>query len=417
MKYFLLAGEASGDLHASNLIRALQQEDAEATFVGLGGDKMRDAGCRLLQHYRNMAFMGVIAVLANLKKIRENFRIAEQGLLDERPDVLVLIDYPSFNLKIAQFCKTNLPQTKIVYYIPPKVWAWKTFRIHKIARLSDLVLGIFPFESTFYAKYGYRCEYVGNPTMDSIREYQSLFHQRSGPSSISAAVSLPSAEGGPSSISVSGPVTIALLPGSRRSEIKHCLPTMLAAAREVLRSESIIQPKAVHLPSAEGGPSSISVSGPVITVAAAPGIEDAFYAPYLQGEQLTRDTYQLVTQAKAAIVNSGTATLETALLNCPQTAVYYIACSKWLGWLKPFIFKIPFFTLVNIVPAREVIKELIAFNFTKDNIVTELTRLLTDEPYRQKMLADYDEIRSILGCYPAASTAAKRIVSYCQCLT
>ena len=368
MKYFLLAGEASGDLHASNLIRALQQEDAEATFVGLGGDKMRDAGCRLLQHYRNMAFMGVIAVLANLKKIRENFRIAEQGLLDERPDVLVLIDYPSFNLKIAQFCKTNLPQTKIVYYIPPKVWAWKTFRIHKIARLSDLVLGIFPFESTFYAKYGYRCEYVGNPTMDSIHDY------------------LRSAESATCNLQ---PVTcIALLPGSRRSEIKHCLPTMLAAAREVLRSASAR-----------------------IVVAAAPGIEDSFYAPYLQGEQLTRDTYQLVTHARAAIVNSGTATLETALLNCPQTAVYYIACSKWLGWLKPFIFKIPFFTLVNIVPAREVIKELIAFNFTKAKIVTELTRLLTDEPYRQQMLADYDEIRSILGCYPAATTAAKRIVS------
>lgn len=399
MKYFLLAGEASGDLHASNLIRALQQEDAEATFVGLGGDKMRDAGCRLLQHYRNMAFMGVIAVLANLKKIRENFCIAEQGLLDERPDVLVLIDYPSFNLKIAQFCKTNLPQTKIVYYIPPKVWAWKTFRIHKIARLSDLVLGIFPFEPTFYAKYGYRCEYVGNPTMDSIRDYLRSAESTNSSEAVSSA-----------SARMVVP-TIALLPGSRRSEIKHCLPTMLSAAREVLRSESIIQPKAVHLPSAEGGPSSISVSGPVITVAAAPGIEDAFYAPYLQGEQLTRDTYQLVTHAKAAIVNSGTATLETALLNCPQTAVYYIACSKWLGWLKPFIFKIPFFTLVNIVPAREVIKELIAFNFTKAKIVAELTRLLTDESYRQKMLADYDEIRSILGCYPAAATAAKRIVS------
>ncbi len=398
MKYFLLAGEASGDLHASNLIRALQQEDAEATFVGLGGDKMRDAGCRLLQHYRNMAFMGVIAVLANLKKIRENFRIAEQGLLDERPDVLVLIDYPSFNLKIAQFCKTNLPQTKIVYYIPPKVWAWKTFRIHKIARLSDLVLGIFPFEPTFYAKYGYRCEYVGNPTMDSIREYLRSAESTNSSEAVSSA-----------SARMVVP-TIALLPGSRRSEIKHCLPTMLAAAREVLRSaESTNSSEADSSASAR------------IVVAAAPGIEDAFYAPYLQGEQLTRDTYELVTQAKAAIVNSGTATLETALLNCPQTAVYYIACSKWLGWLKPFIFKIPFFTLVNIVPAREVIKELIAFNFTKAKIVAELTRLLTDEPYRQQMLADYDEIRSILGClggsdhsgvnFSAAATAAKRIVS------
>ena len=388
MKYFILAGEASGDLHASNLIRALQTEDAEATFVGLGGDKMRDAGCRLLQDYRNMAFMGVIAVLANLKKIRENFRIAEQGLLNERPDVLVLIDYPSFNLKIAQFCKTNLPQTKIVYYIPPKVWAWKTFRIHKIAQLSDMVLGIFPFEPAFYAKYGYKCEYVGNPTMDSIRDY--LRSAESTNSSASARMVVP---------------TIALLPGSRRSEIKHCLPTMLAATREVLRSAE--SSNSHHSPLTHSSTHPLTT----ITVAAAPGIEDAFYAPYLKGEQLTRDTYDLVTHAKAAIVNSGTATLETALLNCPQTAVYYIACSKWLGWLKPFIFKIPFFTLVNIVPAREVIKELIAFNFTKDNIVAELTRLLTDEPYRQKMLADYAEIRSILGTHPAATTAAKRIVS------
>ena len=388
MKYFILAGEASGDLHASNLIRALQTEDAEATFVGLGGDKMRDAGCRLLQDYRNMAFMGVIAVLANLKKIRENFRIAEQGLLNERPDVLVLIDYPSFNLKIAQFCKANLPQTKIVYYIPPKVWAWKTFRIHKIAQLSDMVLGIFPFEPAFYAKYGYKCEYVGNPTMDSIRDY--LRSAESTNSSASARMVVP---------------TIALLPGSRRSEIKHCLPTMLAATREVLRSAE--SSNSHHSPLTHSSTHPLTT----ITVAAAPGIEDAFYAPYLKGEQLTRDTYDLVTHAKAAIVNSGTATLETALLNCPQTAVYYIACSKWLGWLKPFIFKIPFFTLVNIVPAREVIKELIAFNFTKDNIVAELTRLLTDEPYRQKMLADYAEIRSILGTHPAATTAAKRIVS------
>lgn len=400
MKYFILAGEASGDLHASNMIRALQTEDAEATFVGMGGDKMRDAGCHLLQDYRNMAFMGVIAVLANLKKIRENFRIAEQGLLNERPDVLVLIDYPSFNLKIAQFCKANLPQTKIVYYIPPKVWAWKTFRIHKIAQLSDMVLGIFPFEPAFYAKYGYKCEYVGNPTMDSIRDYLRSAESTNSSEAVSSA-----------SARMVVP-TIALLPGSRRSEIKHCLPTMLSAAREVLRSAESTDSSAsarIVVPKAQ------------IIVAAAPGIEDAFYAPYLKGEQLTRDTYDLVTHAKAAIVNSGTATLETALLNCPQTAVYYIACSKWLGWLKPFIFKIPFFTLVNIVPAREVIKELIAFNFTKDNIVAELTRLMTDEPYRQKMLADYAEIRSILGClggsdhsgvnFSAAASAAKRIVS------
>lgn len=262
-----------------------------------------------------------------------------------------------------------------------------------------MVLGIFPFEPAFYAKYGYKCEYVGNPTMDSIRDYQSQItnHKLQITNNKSQITNI-----------------IALLPGSRRSEIKHCLPTMLAATREVLRSAESLNSH--HSPLTHSSTHPLTT----ITVAAAPGIEDAFYAPYLKGEQLTRDTYDLVTHAKAAIVNSGTATLETALLNCPQTAVYYIACSKWLGWLKPFIFKIPFFTLVNIVPAREVIKELIAFNFTKDNIVAELTRLLTDEPYRQKMLADYAEIRSILGCLGgsdhsgvnfSAASAAKRIVS------
>ncbi|MCQ2341562.1 MAG: lipid-A-disaccharide synthase [Paludibacteraceae bacterium] len=372
MRYFILAGEASGDLHASNLMDALKKQDQTAEFVGLGGDKMREAGCRLLQDYRQMAYMGVIAVLANLNKIKENFRIAEQGLLAEKPDVLILIDYPSFNLKIGQYCKQYLPQTKIVYYIPPKIWAWKTYRVHEIARVSDLILGIFPFEPAFYAKYGYKCEYVGNPTMDAINQFvnEELVNKEL----------------------VKSPI-IALLPGSRKGEIKNCLPKMLAAAREV-RKQLISQ-----FPNLQ------------IVVTAAPGIDDAFYQPYLQGEKITRDTYALVRQATAAVVNSGTATLETALLGCPQTAVYRIVCSRWLGWIRPFVFKIPFFTLVNIIPAREVIKELIAYNFTTKNIVVELTRLLTDEAYRQQMLAGYNEIRSILGDHSAATTAAKRIVS------
>jgi len=364
MKYFFLAGEASGDLHASNLIAALQERDKQAEFVGLGGDKMREAGCRLLQDYREMAYMGVVAVLANLRKIKENFRIAEQGLVAEKPDVLVLIDYPSFNLKVAQYCKKHLPETKIVYYIPPKIWAWKTYRVHEIARVSDLILGIFPFEPDFYAQYGYCCTYVGNPTVESVRKT-------------------------PPSPSVRG-LKIALLPGSRKNEIKNCLPKMLKAARIVNeRLGNQYQ----------------------IVVTAAPGIDDAYYDQYLQGEQLTRDTYTLVSRAAAAVVNSGTATLETALLGCPQTAVYRIVCSRWLGWLKPFIFKIPFFTLVNIIPKKEVIKELIAFNFTTQNMVEELTRLLTDEEYKKNMLAGYEHIQSLLGNQPAAQTAARWITA------
>lgn len=372
MKYFLLAGEASGDLHASNLIHALRECDAQAEFVGMGGDKMRSEGCTLFQDYRNMAFMGVFAVLKNLKKVKQNFQIAHEALLKEEPDVLILIDYPSFNLKIATFCNKHLPDTKIVYYIPPKVWAWKRWRVHKIAKLSDKVLGIFPFETDFYKQFGYDCTYVGNPTVDSVNSY----HANDNKTGHTAK--------------------IALLPGSRRGEIRHCLPTMIEAARDVV-GEQAIQGKQYE-----------------IVVTAAPGIEDEFYKQYIQDEALTRDTYEVLHQAAAAVVNSGTAILETALIGCPQTAVYYIATSKWLGWLKPFLFRIPNFTLVNIIAGRVVIEELIAWRFSRKNIHKELTRLLNDEEYRDKMLNDYREIRETLGQQPAAKTAAEII---CQIKT
>ena len=360
MKYFCIAGEASGDLHASNLIRALHERDAEAVFVGLGGDKMRDAGCILFQHYTNMAFMGVFAVLKNLDKVSRNFKIAHEALLREKPDVLILIDYPSFNLKIASFCKKHLPETKIAYYIPPKVWAWKRWRVHKIAKLSDEVLGIFPFETAFYKRFGYSCTYVGNPTMESIST-----HLAAAPD-------------------VERTATIALLPGSRRGEISHCLPVMLEAARDVVEQE---KRNGKHYE---------------IVVTAAPGIEDSFYHRYIHEEKLTRDTYTLLQQAAAA-------TLETALTGCPQTAVYYIATSKWLGWLRPFLFRISNFTLVNIIAGKVVIEELIAWRFTRKNIYNELSRLLNDDQYRNQMLTGYAEIAEKLGTQSAAGSAAEII--------
>lgn len=386
MKYFIIAGEASGDLHASNLLRALRKKDPQAQFVGLGGNKMQAQGCHLLQHYRNMAFMGVIAVLCNIGKVRNNFRIAREGLLQEVPDCLILIDYPSFNLKMAAFCRKHLPNTKIIYYIPPKIWAWKTWRVHRIAQLSDQILGIFPFEPAFYEKYGYRCTYVGNPTMDTIRYYLACNKEAPHAPAVhtDSLTDLPTDK-----YTISTPF-VAILPGSRPSEIRHCLPTMLEAARNVLQRQQ--EPMS-------------------IVVAAAPGIDDAFYAPYLrEGETLIRNTFDYVRQAQAAVVNSGTATLETALLDCPQTAVYYIACSKWLGWLRPFIFRIPYFTLVNIIPHREVIQELIAYRFSQRNIEIELTRLLQDESYRQQMRKGYNEIRKMLGTQPAADHAAEIII-------
>lgn len=362
MKFFLISGEASGDLHAANLIRALRLQDTQSSFVGLGGDKMRAEGCDIRVDYRDMAYMGVVAVLQNLDKVKRNFRIAKQTLLQERPDVLILIDYPSFNLKMAKFCKKHLPHTKVVYYIPPKIWAWKKWRVHSIAKYCDEILGIFPFEPDFYAKYGYRCHYVGNPTADCIRAFQLATNNSQLP-------------------------TIALLPGSRRSEISHCLPTILQAARQVAKDQYSI------------------------VVAAAPGIEDSFYDSFLlSSEMLTRDTYSLVASAQAAVVNSGTATLETALIGCPQTAVYHVAGSKYLEkFLRPIMFSIPHFTLVNIIPNREIIQELIASRFTVDNVATELNRLLHDESYRQTMLTNYQQLWHILGSQSAAKNAAKII--------
>ena len=375
MKLFIIAGEASGDLHASNLMKALRAKDPQASFVGLGGDKMRAEGCDIRVDYRDMAYMGFVAVLKNLDKVKRNFRIAKQSLLDEQPDVLILIDYPSFNLRMAKFCKQHLPNTRIIYYIPPKVWAWKKRRVHSIAKYCDEILGIFPFEPAFYAKYGYQCRYIGNPTADSIREFASTHSTLNTQHSTSY---------------------IALLPGSRRSEISHCLPTMLQAARQVAKDKY------------------------QIIVTAAPGIEDDFYYPFLQqGENLTRDTYNIVAQAKAAIVNSGTATLETALIGCPQTAVYHVTGSKYLEkLLRPIMFTIPHFTLVNIIPhyttlnnptpsyTTPAIQELIASRFTAENVAHELNRLLYDEPYRQTMLANYQQLWQILGSQSAADTAA-----------
>ena len=349
----------------SNLMKALRAKDPQAVFVGLGGDKMREEGCDIRVDYREMAYMGFVAVIANLHKVRRNMRIAQEALLTEKPDTLILIDYPSFNLRIAKFCHKHLPETRIIYYIPPKIWAWKEWRVHQIARYAHDILGIFPFEPAFYAKHGYQCQYVGNPTADCIREFRS--------SSITHRP-LPT------------PI-IAILPGSRRSEISHCLPTMLAAARQVAGNKYRI------------------------AVTAAPGIEDSFYQPYLQGETLMRDTYRLLAEARAAVVNSGTATLETALIGCPQTAVYHVAGSKYLEkLLRPIMFSIPHFTLVNIIPNQEIIQELIASRFTAENVANELERLLHDETYRQTMLTQYEYLWHLLGKQPAAINAANHIL-------
>ena len=387
MKYFLISGEASGDLHASNLIRALRTRDAQATFVGLGGDKMRAEGCDIRVDYRDMAYMGFVAVLKNLDKVKRNFRIAKQSLLDEQPDVLILIDYPSFNLRMAKFCKQHLPNTRIVYYIPPKIWAWKKWRVHTIAKYCDEILGIFPFEPDFYAKYGYRCHYVGNPTADSIRSFNlqrsdlpSTAKRSTNPSDLQQS-DLPSTASNASDL----PSTIALLPGSRRSEISHCLPTMLQAARQVAQNNY------------------------QIIVTAAPGIEDDFYHPFLQqGETLTRDTYNTVAQAKAAVVNSGTATLETALMNTPEIVLYHVP--KVYEWLRPIVLKIPYISLVNINLGRECVREIVVNKIDVEAVSEELRSILEGGSARQKMLADFAELQTKMGGEGSSYRTAMDIV-------
>jgi len=365
MKYFIIAGEVSGDVHAASLVEQIRARDAEAQFAGLGGDRMVAANVRIYRHIRKMAFMGIAAVLSRWKDVLDNIRITREALLSEQPDVLILIDYPSFNLQMAAFCRKRLPGTKIVYYIPPKVWAWKKRRIHKIARLCDEVLGIFPFEPEFYARYGYKCTYVGHPTVEETEE-----QLRVGNLKLKAGSQEP---------------YIAILPGSRPSEIKNCLPRMLEAARRF--------------------------DGYKRVVCAAPAVKDEFYAPYLcDGEELTRDTYAAVCQASAAIVNSGTATLETALLQCPQVAVYHLACSGLINMvrrpLQPVFFSIPYFTPVNIIANEEVIREFLANDFTAENVAAELQRLLTDDDYTKKMRASYAHLSQLLGSQSASATAA-----------
>lgn len=372
-KFFLIAGEASGDLHAARLIAALRKRDAEAMFVGLGGDKMQAAGCTLYRHYSKMAYMGYVAVLIHLKDIRANIRIAESALLREQPDELILIDYPGFNLHIAEFAKKHLPHTRITYYIPPKIWAWKRWRVHKIGRYCDRILGIFPFEPDFYAKYGYSCTYVGNPTAEQISDY--LHDIQLGHCSQT------------SDEQFTGDY-IALLPGSRRHEIENCLPKMLLGAEMAISGNTEITR---------------------IIVTRAPGIEPELYERICFGHAMvsfTADTYEAVRHAKAAVVNSGTATLETALLGCPQVAVYHLAFGHLLGLVRPILFQIPHFTLVNIVAGREVIQELLAHEFTIEAVCHALRTLLSDEKYVAQMRSGYADVQRILGLSHAADKAA-----------
>ena len=373
MKYFLIAGEASGDLHASNLMREIKNNDPAAEFCFLGGDLMAAQGGKPVKHYRDMAFMGFVAVLRNLKTVLKNINDCKAAITSFKPDVVILIDYPSFNLRIAKFVKET-SEIPVYYYIAPKLWAWKEYRIREIKKYVDRVFTIFPFETEFYRKHNYEVEYVGNPTVDSINalcrrdENFTDFCQRH---------------------SLSEKPIIALLPGSRRQEISACLPTMIEAAESFPEYQ--------------------------IVISGAPGIEAGFYQQFSEVAAhpvITGDTYQMLLHAKAAVVNSGTATLETALIGTPQVVVYHVIGGRLAILGKNLFIKTKYISLVNIVAQREVVKELIAHLFTVRNIQTELRSILENSESALKMKADYHEIAENLGNNEAAVKAAKLMLQH-----
>ncbi len=339
MKYYLIAGEASGDLHASNLMLSLKKLDKEADFRFFGGDLMEAAGGKLVKHYREMAFMGVIPVLLNAPAILRNLALCKEDIARFHPDVVILVDYPGFNLKMAAYVKRELG-IPVHYYISPKVWAWKEYRVKSFRKYVDEMLCILPFEVDFFKKHQYRVHYVGNPTVDAIaqREYKDeTFNQ---------FVTAHNLEEKP---------VIALLAGSRKQEICNNMPAMLEAVKGFADGYQFI-------------------------IAGAPGIDSTFYEAYErsfpQVKVLFNQTYRILAQSDAALVTSGTATLETALLHVPQVVCYRMALPRLTYWGFKHILHTPWISLVNLISGREVVKELFAKYFTVDNIRKELHQLL-----------------------------------------
>ncbi|RZL68956.1 MAG: lipid-A-disaccharide synthase [Pedobacter sp.] len=365
MKYYLIAGEASGDLHGANLMKALKLEDAVADFRYFGGDKMQAEGGELVKHYADMAFMGFTEVVMNLRTIFKNLKACKADLLAYQPDVLILIDFPGFNLKIAEFAKEQ--GIKVCYYISPKVWAWNQKRVLKIKRIVDHMFCILPFEVAFYKEWGMKIDYVGNPLLDEISQFVphpafKTEHQ------------------------LNDKRIIALLPGSRKQEIERLLPVMLSIMADFSNYQFVI--------------------------AAAPTFKAEYYQQFIGSDDVKlvfNQTYDLLTNAHAAIVASGTATLETALFKVPQVVVYKggtisIAIARLLV-------KIRFISLVNLIVDKKVVTELIQEDFTREKVSNELN-LIVDGIGREQMLSDYSELHHLMGTVGASEKTAKLIIKY-----
>ena len=367
MKYYLIAGEASGDLHASHLMLALKQQDPQAEFRFFGGDLMTAVGGTRVKHYRELAYMGFVPVLLHLRTILRNMKMCKQDISQWKPDVVILVDYPGFNLKIAQYVKANRI-CPVYYYISPKIWAWKEYRIKNIKRDVDELFSILPFEIEFFEqKHHYPIHYVGNPTAQEVREF--LLNQKPAPV-------------------IQKPV-IALLAGSRKQEIKDNLPAMIQATAHLTDRYDLV-------------------------LAGAPSIEPDYYAQFLDGSAVRlvmNETYSLLAQATAALVTSGTATLETCMFRVPQVVCYETPLPQLIGFLKRHILKVKYVSLVNLIANREVVRELVAETFSIDNIRRELEAILPNGAKRQQMLSDYEEVHRLLGESKAADEAARQMIN------
>ena len=371
MKYYLMAGEASGDLHASNLMAALRDEDPQAEFRFFGGDLMRAVGGTCVMHYREMAYMGIIPVVLHARTIARNMRLCRDDIRAWRPDVVIPVDYPGFNLRIARYVHDTL-RRPVCYYISPKIWAWKRGRIHTIRRCVDRMLCILPFETDFYRSLDYAVDYVGNPSVDAVEHFRR------------------SAVAGVSPVADDGRPLLAILAGSRRNEIAENLPTMLDVARRFPTLRPV--------------------------VAGAPGLTMDDYRHSLGRRDALPEivfdrTYELLAHAHVALVTSGTATLEAALFRVPQVVCYAVGGGRLANYVFDHFFRVPYISLVNLIVGEPVVPELFGGRFTRQRITEALSRLTDDTPERRQMLDGYDHMIQRLGPAGASQRAARVIAA------
>ena len=374
MKYYLIVGEASGDLHASRLMRSLKKYDELAEFRFFGGDLMAAEGGTRVKHYKELAYMGFVPVLLHLGTIFSNMKKCKEDIVAWKPDVVILVDYPGFNLNIAKFLKKNT-LIPVYYYVSPKIWAWKEWRIKSIKRDVSEMFSILPFEVPFYEqKHKYPVHYVGNPTAQEVAEFRAGYHQTH--EEFCRENNLDSRK----------PI-IALLAGSRLQEIKDNLPAMIEVAERFEDYQMVL--------------------------AGAPSIEDEYYDKFLEGTPVRvvkNKTYQLLSHTTAALVTSGTATLETALFNVPQVVCYETPLPKLIRFAFNHVLKVDYISLVNLVANKEVVPEMFADKFTIDGIANELYKIMPGQPARERMLAGYQEVLRELGSKVAPDEAASIMV-------